>query len=209
MQSGYKKFGSWKGIPLFFHWTLLLWLPWYWWTQRSLLWACITLVAFTALMLAHELGHAAACRARRTRVYAIKLAAMHGQCEHDAAYYERDDIFIAWGGVFAQAGVLVVALAVQYASALFLPQMQYLLMPLFFVFIQVNIFMAIFNLIPVPPLDGHKAWRFLPPRYQRARAKISTYWQALKKALDFKGRRRAAKASQKVTYELMERLRKK
>ena len=209
MESGYRKFGSWKGIPFYFHWTLLLWLPWYWWTQRSVVWACVTLVAFTALMLAHELGHAMAARARRTKVYAIKLYVMHGQCEHEAAYYESDDIFIAWGGVFAQAAVLVVALVAQYACGLWLPQMQYLLAPLFFVFIQTNIFLAVINLIPVAPLDGYRAWRFVTPLVQRARAKANAGMQALRTAFDFKGRRRVAKASQRATVELLDRLRKK
>ncbi len=209
VESGYRQFGRWKGVPLYFHWTLLLWLPWYWWTRRSFMWAVVTLIAFAALMLVHELGHAFAARARNTEVFSIKLFAMHGQCEHEEAYYASDDIFIAWGGVFAQGVLLVVTLTLRYACERWLPQVYYLLAPFLMVFIEVNIFIAIFNLVPVAPLDGHKAWRFVPPLLARMRLSLQACKRTLSSALDFKARREATKTSERVTTELLDRLRKK
>ncbi len=196
-------------MPLYLHWTLLLWLPWYWWTQRSLVWAGVTLLAFTALMLAHELGHAVMAKERKTKVFSIKLFAMHGQCEHEEPYYAADDTWIAWGGVFAQAALLVVALVLRYACELWAPVLAYWLAPIFMVFIQTNIFIAMFNLVPVAPLDGHKAWRFLPGCLAKVRSHLRKWGMSVKSAVDFKGRRAAVMASERATNELLERLRKK
>ncbi len=44
-----------------------------------------------------------------------------------------------------------------------------------FVFVSINISLAVFNLLPIPPLDGHKIVRALLPK------KIRYYWEQLEK----------------------------
>jgi len=209
MESGYWKFGSWKGIPFYYHWSLLLWMPWYWWTHSSVLWAGITFLAFISLVLAHELGHAWAARARRTRVYAIRLFALHGQCEHEIPHYEADHIFIAWGGVLAQACLLVIALVAQYVLQQAALPIAYLLAPLFFVFIKANLFMGLFNLIPIAPLDGHVACRVVPRAVNNIRPRFKQTVRAWRVRLDVKARWGAGRVARRTTADLMERLRKK
>ena len=162
MQSGYWKFGQWKGIPFLFHWTILLWLPWSMWQYKSWSWILPSFVAYIALLFIHEMGHAIAARLTRTKVFTLKLFFMHGQCVHEEPYYESDHIWIAWGGVLAQLGILLITVSIQQMLQwlrLYIPS---LLVPLFHVFIQVNFFIIIINLLPVAPLDGHVAWRILP-----------------------------------------------
>jgi len=44
-----------------------------------------------------------------------------------------------------------------------------------FVFVMINISLAVFNLLPIPPLDGHKIVRALLPK------KIRYYWEQMEK----------------------------
>jgi len=44
-----------------------------------------------------------------------------------------------------------------------------------YVFVTINIALAIFNLLPIPPLDGHKVVRALLPQ------KLRYYWEKLEK----------------------------
>lgn len=47
----------------------------------------------------------------------------------------------------------------------------------FLVFLTVNISLAVFNLLPIPPLDGHKIVRAILPK------KIRYYWEQLEKLI--------------------------
>lgn len=209
MLSAFWKFGKWKRIPFYFHWTVLLWLPWYWWVRGSLLWAAVTLVAYLALLLAHELGHAIVARSQHVKVYTIRLYALHGQCEHEEPYYERSDLFIAWGGVLAQLCVLALALALKYSLRSLYPAWEQFLAPILFVFIDVNIVIGAVNLIPVAPLDGHKAWRALPLAWNAFLFPAKRAMRSARRVFDFKRRRAIKIESQQVTSELLERLKKK
>ncbi len=209
MEPGTWKLHTWKNIPIYVHWTILLWLPWYWLHNSSLFWAAATFLAYALLLLAHEAGHAIAARSRRLGVYAIRLYMMHGLCQFQAPYREKDHILIAWGGVIAQMCVLVVAVAAQFAVELFLPGKEYLLAPLFYVFIKANIVIAVFNLIPVEPLDGHIAWRGVAPLWNKLRTKFRNRPRATGNVIDFGKRREAARKSRDATQDLLDKLRKK
>lgn len=209
MQSGFLKFGKWKQVPFYFHWTVLLWIPWYWWARGSFVWAVITLLAYLFLLLAHELGHAVVARMQRVKVYAIRLYVLHGQCEHEEPYYERDDLFIAWGGVLAQLCVLAIAVAAKYSVRFLFPAGEQILEPVLFVFIDANILIGAFNLIPVAPLDGHKAWRVLLPAWNAFLSRSKRATRNVRRALTVKRRRAIEIESQQATAELLDRLKKK
>lgn len=209
MQGGFWSLGKWRGAPVFIHWTILLWLPWYIWKEGSVVWAVVTLLAFVALLLAHEVGHAIAAKTRRLKVEAIRLYVLHGQCEYEHPYYEADDVFVAWGGVFAQFVVLVLALAVKHTCLLLWPPLAFALEPLFLVFISVNIFLVAINLIPVSPLDGYKAWRVFPLLRERLKPRYTALRRAVGSALTVKKHHATKKESERATAELLDRLKKK
>ena len=154
--------GKWRGIPIAVHWTVLLGLPWLYYRSGSVSDAVVSFAALFVLLAVHELGHAAVANWRGVRVYGIRLFLIHGSCTHDEPYYEKDDVWIAWGGVAAQFVVLVIALGADVLLDTFSPFARVLTSPLFQVFIATNVLIMIFNLIPVAPFDGAKAWRILP-----------------------------------------------
>jgi stage IV sporulation protein FB len=156
------RLGRWRGIPISLHWTVFIGIPWFLYQTRSLLDTGVAFVAFFVLLLVHELGHAAVARWRRVEVDKIQLFFLHGNCSHEQPDYELDDVLIAWGGVAAQFNVLVIALGADVLLATFSPTAHALASPLLRVFIGTNVLIMVFNLIPVAPFDGAKAWRILP-----------------------------------------------
>jgi Zn-dependent protease len=143
------------------HWTVLLAFPLGWATEKSLLGALVAQAAFLALMLAHELGHAFVARLCGLPVRSLHLYAIHGLCSYGAPRRESQDIGVAWGGIAAQAGVFFVALLLAKSMSLTggIPRS---LAPAFDVWVPINMLVAFCNLLPIPPLDGAKAWRFIP-----------------------------------------------
>ena len=78
----------------------------------------------------------------------------------------------------ALAGPLSNALLVLFFGSinlLFRPNLDSFLGSLLFVFVMVNISLAVFNLLPFPPLDGHKIVRALLPK------RIRHYWEKREK----------------------------
>ncbi len=203
------RLASWRGVPVTLHWTVLLALPWFYYQTRSVSATAISCVAFFFLLVVHELGHAAVAKWRNVDVESIQLYFIHGLCTHDEPYHEEDDVLIAWGGVAAQLVVLVVAFGASLLWAAFEPFAYGYAAPLFRVLIQTNLLMVVINLIPVPPLDGAKAWRALPLLRERAQ---HTSWGAwLRKLSAARGRARNKKLeakAQRITAEIIEKLKK-
>jgi len=157
------RLGRWRGIPISLHWTVFIGIPWFLFQTRSVTGAAIMFVGFFVILLVHELGHAAVARWRQVDVEQIRLLFLHGTCTlNEEPYHELDDVLIAWGGVAAQFALLVIALVADIVLGAFSPVAEGLLSPLFRVLIATNLFIIIFNLIPLAPFDGAKAWRALP-----------------------------------------------
>lgn len=230
MKSGFWLIGKYKGVPIFVHWTLLLWFPWYFFKGYELLEATISFLAFVFLMLAHEVGHTVAAKLRRVKVEKISLLLLHGECVHHYPDYEEDDVFIAWGGVIAQFFILLFALTVGYiavayklqsynfdsvlrvgymAIAYSLPIFDYWLTPILYIFINFNLAIIALNLIPIQPLDGYKAWRIIPLFFEGLQSKYNFSFRKFYDALNFKKRRAMKKNSERVVHEIIERMKKK
>jgi stage IV sporulation protein FB len=204
------RLGTWRGIPILLHWTVFLGLPWLYYVNRSVTATAIAFVALFVLLLAHELGHAAVAMWRQVAVGRIQLYFIHGSCTHEEPYYEEDDVLIAWGGVAAQLFLLIVALGAQLLVANFSLVASQLASPLFHVLIQTNLVIMVFNLLPLAPLDGAKAWRALPLLQYRAQ---ETSWGASVRRLvaasrKVRERRLEAKAA-RVADDIIERLKKR
>jgi Zn-dependent protease len=209
MKNGYWNIGTWKNIPFYMHWSVFLWLPYYWSSYHDLAWAELSLVGFLVLLVVHEAGHAIAAMSRSLRVHAIELHAFRGLCWHEPAYREEDDVLVAWGGVLGQCCLLVLALAVQYALAESAPGMLYALAPLFHVFIKANLVIAAINLLPVEPLDGYRAWRVIPLLQRRFFSGGGSRPHSGGNVVKFGRRGGTLGKLQRAASEFMDRLRKK
>ena len=204
----YWHLGRWFRIPVSMHWTVLLTLPWMWLWMRSIVAALIGFVAFVVLLLAHEFGHAAMARARGLSVDGIILNGLHGQTSHSYPRNERDDILIAWSGVGAQFLILLLALAAgQVLETISAPWwVGTIAQPVLTVFTLWNIFLIIVALLPIGPMDGHRAWRIIP-YLRKAMAGRQRSGKVVK--LDPARRRKLQQESEQKASEIISRLGKK
>lgn len=200
--------GRWRGVPILLHWSTLLALLWFWFRYQQIVPALLTFFGFFALLLAHELGHAIAAHSRNVRVFGIRLYLLHGLCSHAPPHHERDDVFIAWGGVIAQSVILMLALVAQSILSSAAPLLQLQLSPLFRVLITGNLFMIAFNLIPVAPLDGYRAWRVLRPLRATLSSRVQRGTASLKRVLNVRKRRALSKDAESNVVDLLERIKK-
>jgi Zn-dependent protease len=147
------------GAPVYTHWSVIvigaaiLVIGW-----QDLIISAISLLSFLGIILIHEIGHAAIVHKLGYKVIAIRIAPLHGVCEHESPRYEWEAIQIAWGGVLAQAVAAAIVLTIgNYGGenlAYFGPLT---------VFVGYYSIMTIpFNLLPVRGLDGEIAWKILP-----------------------------------------------
>ena len=90
-----------------------------------------------------------------------------GHCRHEAgsAY---DSAIIAWGGVLAQMLVLYVPTMILLQVGVW-PANAFMY-DFAHAMTEVNLIIALFNLAPFPPFDGHMAWR-LPGMWMERRRK--------------------------------------
>jgi hypothetical protein len=151
MRNGYFRLGRWRGVPVWLHVTMPV---------LALLYSRFRFVpvfwlASVALVLFHEQGHAMLVRRFGHRVKAIRLHPLGGECswEGQAVHFER--AVVAWGGVLAQAAVLLPSLL------LYLLPDVWPGTPIWQIreaWVPYNALLIVINLLPVPPLDGSKAW---------------------------------------------------
>ncbi len=153
-ERGYLTVTRWRGVPVRVHWSTPLgallfggfrFLPVFW-------------GAFLVLVLAHEFGHALLARRYGHHVLSIDVTGFGGRCRWAGAATADERAKVAWGGVLAQAVLLVVAL-----GALLLGVMPATATgaELSSVFIHTNLILIVLNLLPIPPLDGAEAWSLL------------------------------------------------
>jgi len=152
-----------RGVPVELHWSALLLLLF---ALRSSAHVLAELIALVTIVLVHELGHALLVRRYQLEVHAIRIYAFGGECRHEATHSRRQEVVIAWGGVLAQLALYGVALAALALPFALHPQLRTVLTT----FTTTNLAIAAFNLLPLPPLDGQRAWRIkhlLPSRGMR------------------------------------------
>ncbi len=152
-QPGTFSLGQWYGVPVRMHWLapigalVLAGISRAWWGAPCLL----------ILTLVHELGHAYFVRRYEHEVIRVDLQFMHGLCCYAGHTTDYERAVIAWGGVLFQAPFLLVALALST-----LPVQSSILAGVIWAFGVFNLFSIIFNLLPIAPLDGHRAWELVP-----------------------------------------------
>lgn len=155
MDRGYLKLFTVKGVPVRAHWTVLIAIVIFSGVHRGEFHP-LTAVGVLFIILLHELGHAFVVNRVGLVNAGIDLTGIGGVCKWVGNPRSRiDRALVAWGGVAAQATLLAIAWPV-YAFAP-LPE-SVLLDDVFYALIEVNMFLIAFNLIPIPPFDGAKAW---------------------------------------------------
>ncbi len=151
-QNGYWVVGRLRGATIRLHWSILLSAL----VLSRFHWSPGFFLAYPCLILIHELGHALLVWRRGHTVVGVEASGLGGVCQWDGNASPFDEALIAWGGVLAQLVLYVTtqllllfiyqphtAFGWQVASA----------------FTDSNLYLIAINLLPIPPLDGARAWR--------------------------------------------------
>lgn len=143
-----------RGAPVRVHWTTPLGaLVFTGFSLNPLVW-----IGFFVVVLVHEMGHAACVRLYGYTVSSIEVNGLGGRCEWAGDPTAKEDAVIASGGVAAQALLLLSTLIV---LAVIGP-LPWIFEGIAHVFVSVNAGLMAVNLLPIPPLDGSRAWTLVP-----------------------------------------------
>jgi Zn-dependent protease len=153
LDTGYLQLGRWRGVSIRAHWTVPLGALVFG-GLRPVFW-----VAFFGLVFLHEMGHALFVKRFGHRVLSVDLMGFGGLCRWSGRSTQYERSVIAWGGVLAQAAVLLITLSL---VAVFGWPQWWLAKQLVSVFVGTNAMLIAFNLLPIRPFDGADAWRLLP-----------------------------------------------
>lgn len=154
LSSGYLTIGRVRGAPVRVHWSAPLGaIAFTGFSMSPALWA-----GWLFLIVWHELGHAAMVRRYGHRVVAVRVHAFGGDCQWAGDPTRAEDAAVAWGGVLAQ-GLLWVATTI--LLHVFGWPASEVLQVIAITFTATNAYMIVFNLLPIPPLDGYRAWPLL------------------------------------------------
>ena len=125
----------------------------------------VSLACYIGVILIHECGHMIAAQRKGCRVWSIELYPFWGITRFDEPYSRWDHCAIAWGGVLAQ-GVVAIPLVVWVEVFGFtrFPALNAVLGILGFY----SVLVALFNLLPIRPLDGAIAWSLVPLIFRRS-----------------------------------------
>ena len=167
-----------RGVPVYVHWTVLLISMLILINViRHPLTSLFGLAAYLGVLFIHETGHLVAAQRMHCDVERIRLYPIFGVTEFQMPWSRFDHCVIAWAGVIAQAvvAVPVVVLVSLFGYTRFEPVNAVLALLGFF-----SIGVAIFNLLPIPPLDGATAWAIVPEfiktlRNRQSRKPMSRY----------------------------------
>lgn len=144
-----------NGVAIRAHWTLPLPLLLLLSGTEGAQGVCI---GWALILVCHELGHAAVARRFGVPVLSLDFHALGGACRFLDTGTPLQTALIAWGGVAAQAVLLLAAILFDTvfpakgdrASA----ATMYLIL--------LNGVIALANLMPTQPFDGARAWRAIP-----------------------------------------------
>ncbi|HEY6079703.1 MAG TPA: hypothetical protein VIW29_12900 [Polyangiaceae bacterium] len=173
MNQGYWTIAHLRGAPIRLHWTLPLgalamsrfaFVPAFW-------------LGFALLIAIHELGHALCVLRFGLGLTEIAIHGAGGYCRHQRSGSPLQEAIVAWGGVLAQLALLLACvLALQLLGA---PTSRHVAQ-LVHVFTTTNLLIIGFNLLPIEPLDGAKAWPLIPLLWRRLRRRAPTVADTLR-----------------------------
>jgi Zn-dependent protease len=156
-----------RGVDVYVHWSIFaISIVIVAGLTRKPLSTLIGMASYLALLIIHESGHLTMARRRGYQAFSMALYPIFGLASFEAPDSRIDRALIAWGGVLAQ---LVVAI----------PLTLYIVLAGYTPFEPLNAVLAIlggyslvvaaFNLLPIRPLDGSKAWDLIPAWFEQRR----------------------------------------
>lgn len=149
-----------KRIPVRAHWSVpLVCLLFSGFRVEPGMWLGVLFVIFL-----HELGHAFIVHRAGLVNLGIDLTGFGGLCRWTGQPTPIQRAAVAWGGVLAQFALLAVTVVVLLITGE--PSNPYLAQ-LVDAFTRANLILALFNLVPFPPLDGAEAWPWFKHVYRR------------------------------------------
>jgi Zn-dependent protease len=167
-----------QGTPVYVHWSVwlivvLIMVN----VVRRPIQSLLALTAYLGVLLIHETGHLVAARKMHCEVHEIRLYPIFGVTKFQTPWSKMDHCVIAWGGVIAQAivAIPIITAVTIFGYSGFEPFNTVLAILGFF-----SIGVAIFNLLPVRPLDGSIAWAIIPEAFRRFRSRGGTGRRTLK-----------------------------
>ena len=151
LDRGYLRIARPSGIEVRIHWSVVL---------GALLSARLRLeplawLGYLSVLLAHQLGHAAAVKAAGGTLVGLDSTALGGSCRWRGSGSLLERSWVAWGGVLGQCVLLIVALSLA-AFGAFSGRLG---AQLGYCFVEVNLALVAVNLLPFAPMDGALAWR--------------------------------------------------
>jgi stage IV sporulation protein FB len=164
-----------RGAPIRLHWTV----PVVALMAGGLRFAPGAWLGLVLVVLLHEMGHAFWARRFQMDVTEILIHGLGGHCAYLGTPSPKQRSIVAWGGVMAQAVVFCVALPLSIA----VPATSEVQRDLYGMLISTNLYIALFNLIPIRPLDGAEAWRLVPMLVaERSRRSVKAIRQEVARA---------------------------
>jgi Zn-dependent protease len=165
------KIGQIRGVDAFVHWTVFL--------VAAVILAGVLrrpgltllgLAAYWGVLLIHETGHLIAAQRLGCPVFSIEIYPIFGITRFGTPWSRLDHCKIAWAGVLAQAVVAVPLVA--WVAVFGYTRFEALNM-LFAILGFFSLGVAVFNLLPTPPLDGATAWGIFPALLAQRRSRHS------------------------------------
>jgi Zn-dependent protease len=153
--SGFLTVGRFRGAPVRLHWSILVGML----VLTRFRIAPGDWLGFLIVVLAHEFGHALLVERLGLLLVSIDVHGFGGACAYTGTPTSRERAIVAWGGVIAQAAILVL---VGIPLALFGWPESGALADLVDALTWSNVALIALNLLPVAPLDGAEAWRLFP-----------------------------------------------
>jgi len=189
--------GSVAGTAIRIHVTFLLFLIWIFaagWVSGSVedaLTSLIFMVLLFACVLAHEFGHIFTARAFGVATPDVTLLPIGGVARLERIPEKPSEEFlVAIAGPLVNVVIAIVLIAVTptHLSAEHFAAMESPKVSMIDRLAEVNLFLAVFNMIPIPPLDGGNVLAgLLPPRLAVSFNRLRPYGFLLLYALVFSG----------------------
>ena len=149
-----------RGVDTYIHWSVFVIAALMLMNVRSRPgMTLVGLASYLSVLLIHEIGHLIAAQRFGCKVNSIKLYPIFGVTCFEIPWTRLDHCIIAWGGVLAQA-VVAIPLVLWVSFFGYTPIQA--INAIFAILGYFSLGVAVFNLIPVPPLDGATAWGLLP-----------------------------------------------
>jgi len=163
------KIGQIRGVDTYVHWTVFVVAAFFLaGVMRRPGLTLLGLAAYWGVLLIHETGHLIVAQRLGCPVFSIELYPIFGVTKFGTPWSRIDHCKIAWAGVLAQATVAApfIAWVAAFGYSRFEAVNMLIVILGFF-----SLAVAVFNLLPTPPLDGATAWGIFPALLARRRDK--------------------------------------